>query len=309
MNTTVKGEENKGQPLKKKLRAYQWISIILLLLVGLLTYLVYDYRQLLNETSETAIMSQEENIELQSELDELIFEYTTIRNQYDSVLVEKDTKIQEMTQEIEKLIAQQHDYWRIRRQLDLLRDITQNYVREIDSLHTENRVLKAENVRMHDEIQRVSEQTAALSQTKVELEEKVEKAATLRAFQISAIGLRFAGFRNTERETNSARRVEQIRTCFTIAENPIAPSGTKNVYLRIADPYGDILRISDDDRYSFVFQDDTLQFTVSDTFNYQNTNMEMCLNWNKYEDLTPGQYIITVFTDDAVMGETLINLN
>ena len=309
INKTVDNNMKEKKSSKDSLRVFQFISILFLLIIGVLSYLLYDSYQSLDEKTDEVQLTLEENITLQTEFDGLLKDYTTVKHQYDSVLVDKDEQIQEMSKEIEQLLAQQADYWRIRRQLELLRDITQNYVREIDSLHTENRVLKAENVRMHDEIQRVTEETVVLSQTKVELEEKVEKAATLRAFQISATGLRFAGFSKRERETDKARRVEQIRTCFTIAENPIAPAGNKNVYLRIADPHGEILRISDDERYSFVFQEDTLQFSVSEDINYQNTNMEMCLNWNTHEELIPGQYIITLFTDDAVMGETLINLN
>ncbi len=308
MNKTVEANDAQGLKLKKKLKIFQWLSILLLLVIGGLSYLVIDIYQSLDKTEEAAEKSQLENIALQNELDELLYDYTIVKNQYDSVLVDKDERIQEMTKEIEQLLAQQADYWRIRRQLDLLRDITQTYVREIDSLHTENQVLKAENIRMHDEIQRVTEQTASLSQTKEELEEKVGKASTLRAFQISATGIRLAGFRGSERETDRARRVEKIKTCFTVAENPIAPAGSKNIYKRIAGPDDEILRLSDDDTYSFVFEEDTLQYSVHQSIDYQNRSVNMCLYWDVASELNPGQYIITLFTDDAIMGETLLNL-
>ncbi|MBS4012689.1 MAG: hypothetical protein KGZ97_02855 [Bacteroidetes bacterium] len=294
---------------KSKLKLYQWASFVMLLIIGLLTYMLIDTRQSLETTTTEKTLSQDENLQLKNELDSMIFEYTAIKLEYDSVLYDKDLVIQEKAKEINKLIAQQADYHRIRRQLDLLRDITQNYVREIDSLHTENKVLKAENVRMQDEIRTVVKQSEALTQTKQQLEEKVEIAAGLRAFQMSAIGTRTAGFRNTERETDKAKRVEKIKVCFVIAENPITQPGRKNVYMRIAAPNTEILRISDDDSYSFVFREETLQYSIKSHFDYNNKNIDMCLTWDKNKDFDPGQYLISIFTDDALMGETSLTLN
>ncbi len=306
---TNSGMESTNQEMKNKLILFQWASIVMLLIIGVLTYMLIETRQSLETTSTEKTLSQEENLQLKNELDSMIFEYTAVKLEYDSVLYDKDQIIQEKAKEINKLIAQQADYHRIRRQLDLLRDITQNYVREIDSLHTENKVLKAENVRMQDEIRTVVKQTEALTQTKQQLEEKVEIAAGLRAFQMSAIGTRTAGFRNTERETDKAKRVEKIKVCFMIAENPITQPGRKNVYMRIAAPNTEILRISDDDSYSFIFREDTLQYSIKSHFDYNNKNIDMCLTWDKNKDFDPGQYLISIFTDDALMGETSLTLN
>ncbi len=304
----TEGAENKSvEKLRKSNeRIYKWTILLLVLVIGVLTYfLVTETKDL----KEEVVLTQDQNTELKFELDSLVGEYTHVKHQYDSVLTDKDEVIQEKTREIEKLIAQQADYYRIRRQLNLLRDITQNYVREIDSLHTENKVLKAENIKMQDEIQRVTQQTETLSQTKTELEEQVEKAAGLRAFRLSATAIRLYGFRNRERETDKARRTDMIKICFTIAENPIAPAGEKNVYIRISGPDTEILRISDDDAYSFVYGSDTLQYSVKESFDYQNNNIDMCLYWDKSEDYEEGQYLISVFTDEDFLGETLLNLN
>ena len=130
------------------------------------------------------------NIELKAELNALLEEYNAIKYEYDSVLVFQDSIIQANAREIERLIAQQVDYRRIRRQLNLLREITQNYVREIDSLHAENRVLKAEKDVLQREVERYTQETRVLTQSKEDLEGKVEVASALRAFQISAQPIR-----------------------------------------------------------------------------------------------------------------------
>jgi hypothetical protein len=307
-NTNLETEKD-SKSFKRKLRLYQWASILMLLIIGLLTYMLIMTRQSLETTSTKVELTLEENLELQAELDSLLNEYTYVKHEYDSVLLDKDIKILEKAKEIEQLIAQQADYWRIRRQLNMLREITQNYVREIDSLHVENKVLKDENVRMQDVIHKAVRQTEELSQSKLALEEKVEMAATLRAFQINATAVRLAGFRKNERETDSAKKTEKIKVCFIVAENPITPAGIKNIYLRIAGPDSEILRFSDDDLYSFSFQGETLQFSTKSSIDYQNSNIEMCLYWEKTHDFVPGQYVISIFTNDALMGETYLTLN
>lgn len=293
--------ENKNE------KVYKGTILVLVIIIAVLTFMLITSRMSLKESTVENIAVTEKNLDLQNELDSLLLEYNMVKFEYDSILSDKDSIIQANAKEIQQLIAQQGDYNRIRRQLNLLRDITQNYVREIDSLHTENKVLKAENVKMQEEIHRVTQQTTQLTQSKVVLEEKIEMAATLRAYQINANALRLRG-RGREEETDRASRTDIIRVCFNVAENPVAQAGNRNAYVRIADPKGSILRLSDEMTHAFIHGQDTLQFSVKGQFNYTNQQTEMCLDWNKRAEFEPGIYQISIFTDANRMGETQLNL-
>ena len=303
--------ENQGSksPVKtgKNEMIYRITILVLGLFVVVLAVLWVTSRQTLKDVKHERQVAYELNQSLQFELDSVLDEYYQVRLEYDSILLDKDSIIQASAREIQGLIARQADYNRIRRQLNLLRDVTQNYVREIDSLYTENRVLKAENVQMREEIQLVRQRTTELAQDKEALESKVEVASTLRAYQIDPFPFRLRG-RDREHETDRASRVEQIRVCFLIAENPITPPGEYNVYLRIADPFGNILRYSDDPVYSFVHQGDTLQFSVRDSFNYQNSQLGKCLTWQRMDEFEPGMYSLSLYTDEFWLGETALEL-
>lgn len=308
-NKTNQPNSKSGNMTEKKANdsVYKGTILVLVIIIGVLTFLLITSRQSLKDVSSERTVATELNVELQDELNTLLAEYNVVKMEYDSVLTRQDSIIQANAREIQRLIEQQGDYHRIRRQLNLLREITQNYVREIDSLHTENRVLKAENIEMQQEIQRVTRQTTELAQTKQELEGKVEIASALRAFQISATPVRLRGS-NREEETDRARRTDRIRVCFTVAANPVAPSGNKNAFIRIAEPSGNILRISDADQYSFRYGNDTLQFSVRGQFNYQNMDQQVCLYWDKREEFEPGMYLVSIFTDNDRMGETQFSL-
>jgi len=297
--------ENKNNlsGLKQK-RLYEGLIILLILIIGALSVWLFTSRQDHTDQQKKATLLQSR---LQFELDSVLSHHNMIKLQFDSILVDKDSVIQVNAREINRLIAQMGDYSRIRRQLNLLREVTQSYVKEIDSLVQANQVLTAENVAMREEIQVTTARVDALQKEGVELRTKVEIASEIRGHSFTAEAIRI---RRTGREeaTDRASRAEQIRVCFDIAENPIAPAGTYRLFLRIADPNGNILRISDADYQSFIHQNDTLQFTATTSVNYQNKLINVCMVWQRTNELVPGTYLVSLYSEAAKLGETTLNL-
>ena len=298
--------ENQSQPAsdKRNERIYKGTIIVLLLIIGVLAVMLFTSRQSFKVEREAATVV---NLELQHELDSLMSEYNAVKLEYDSVLVDKDSIIMANAEEIQRLISSQADYYRIRRQLNMLQEVTQNYVRDIDSLVTINKVLKEENIAFQEEIQRATIRTTELEQDKEELSTKVEVASALRAYQLNAEAIRMRS-RGREEATDRASRAEQMKVCFTLGENPIATPRNYNVYLRIAKPDGSILRVSDDDAYSFIFEGDTLQYSAHAVVDYQNRDTDVCLYWQRMEEFEPGLYLISLFTNEYRLGESAINL-
>lgn len=296
-----------GEMKNRNENIYKGTIVALVIIIGVLTFMLVTSRMALNDMTTEKTVVYDHNLELQDELRSVLDEYNMVKMEYDSVLTTQDSIIQVNAREIERLIAQQGDYNRIRRQLNQLREITQNYVHEIDSLYTENRVLKAENVEMQQEIQRVTRRSNELTETAQVLEGKVEEAAALRAFSINASPIRVRGS-NREEETDRARRADRIKVCFTVAANPIASPGSKNAFVRIADPNGDILRMSDEDSHSFIIFGDTLQYTMRSQFNYTNDDTEVCLYWDKQKDFEEGMYLVSIFTNEFRLGESQFSL-
>lgn len=298
--------ENKSQSGfdKRNDRIYKGTIIVLLLIIGVLAVMLFTSRQSFKVERETATLL---NTELQQELDSLLADYNMVKMEYDSVLVDRDSIIMANANEIQRLIASQADYYRIRRQLNMLQEITQNYVRDIDSLVTINQVLKDENVAFRQEIQRATVRTTELEADREELASMVEVGAALRAYQFSAEAIRIRS-RGREEATDRASRAEQIKVCFSIAENPIARSGNINVYMRISGPDGAILRISDDDAYSFTHGGEVFQFSASTVVDYNNRETDLCLYWQRTSEFEPGMYVITLYTDEFRLGETALTL-
>lgn len=288
-------------------KIYRIAIIILVVIIAFLTFFLITSRKSLKEVTIEREFTEQMNMALQEELDSVLNEYNLTKLEYDSILIDKDSIIQANAQEIQQLIARQADYNRIRRQLNGLREITQNYVKDIDSLVTINQVLKEENVQIREEIREAQQRTTVLAKDKEELAGKVEVASTLRAYQVSGSAIRMRS-RDREQETDRAARAERLKVCYTLAENPIAPVGSYNVYVRIADPNGNILRTADSDDYAFVHEGDTLQYSLSESVNYQNEDLSSCLYWERTQEFEPGTYLISIFGDDVRLGDATVTL-
>lgn len=305
-NNQVQGQQgtDKKQKNDKIVRTVVWVLGALVILFGVLWFTTHRSLQEVRHEREVMV---ERNYGLQLELDSILDDYHNTRMEYDSILTEQDSIIQANADEIQDLIARQADYYRIRRQLSQLQEITQQYVQEMDSLYAENKVLREENVQMREEIQQVQRRTTELTEDKQQLESQVEMASGLRAYEIETTPFRIRG-RGRETETDRARRVEQLRVCFVIGENPITPAGEYNAYMRIADPAGNILRLSDGMSHAFIHHGDTLQFSVKEPFTYENKAKRQCLTWERTAEFEPGTYSIALFTEEYRLGETALTL-
>ncbi len=288
---------------KRQKRVYHGIIIFLLLLIIVLVWKLVTIKT----GVDTIIIEKEkamaESFELQSELDELLAEHERIKEEYGMLtdqLSEKDSLIMAQAKEIEVLINSQADYRRIKRQLDYLRSITQGYVSQIDSLYAVNQELYAENVEIRKDLQFEQQKSFELSKDKDDLEEQITSAAYLKAYNVNVKTLSVKGS-GKETETDRARRTDAIRVCFTLGENALVPSGTKDIYVRIARPDNLILTQGS---YSFLYKGERIQFTEKASIKYNKKSQNVCITYTRGDvELMPGSYHINIFADDNMIGE------
>lgn len=288
-------------PRDKKSR--NLILILLLIILGLAGGLILQLCSTRTKIEEKVM----ENLTLQSELDSLMNEHSIIKYEYGALtdsLKGKDSLIQANAQEIKKLIASQADYYRIKRKLELLRGITQGYVNTIDSLYTENKKLQDENLVLTQKYNEQVTISRQLEQDKTELSDKVTQASALKAYNITAEGIRYKSWGEGEKVTYKARRVDAVKICFTLSENPVAAPGNKTVYVRLARPDNVIVTQGNDDAYTFEYQGEKLNFSMKQDINYQNKAMDVCLDWEKVAEgpAMKGVYHVYIFVDGEEIG-------
>ena len=297
---------------EKKSGSKGWIILAILLLIIIVAILIWfvpmksKYVGLLGE-------KESQRIELQNELNELMMRHDSIKTEYgtlsDSLLV-KDSIILANAKEIQQLLNYKWEYRKVNKKLNMLREITQGYVHQIDSLFTVNRELKEENEKIREQYSREQDKSRQLIREKETLIDKVKEATALRAYNVVATGVRLTGS-GRERITDKAKKIERVKICFTLGENKLAEPGIKTVYIRILRPDNVVVTQKVGEDYSFNYQDQQLEYTTKKEVDYQNEDLYTCLFWtkkSKEESAMIGVYKVSVYTEGYLIGETSFEL-
>lgn len=291
---------------KSKNVGYKVIILILSIIILVLAWLLFTQKQI-----TTSVINEKEikTKVLQDDLNSLMNEHDSIKVEYAQLtdkLSTKDSMITNQANEIKKLIASQADYKKIKRKLEYLRNITQGYVHQIDSLYTVNKELKEENVAITHKYNKSQQSNIELQKDKQQLTEKVTLASVLKVSNISAIAIKTAN-NGKEKVTDKATRVDKIKICFTLLENPVAAGGIRTAYIRIARPDKKIIVLGNEDIYSFDFNGQKLQYTLKKDINYENKAQSVCMEWfkkDKSQDAMKGTYYVSIYVDNNMVGET-----
>ena len=280
--------------------------VALVIMIGRLSSVKNDLKDLEAE-------KEMQRIDFQAEVDSLMRVHNELKESYGELsaeLAEKDSIIQADAVEIKKLLDSQWDYNRVKKKLASLQEISQKYVRQMDSLYTVNRELVAENERIREEYQAERRENTNLTRQKEELTNKVNMASTMKIYSLKANPVYFKGG-NKETETNKANRAERIKIDFTLAQNDLVQAGTKVFYVRIADPTKSIICKGTGDEYSFVSNDETLQYTERVTVNYDNKEKDVRAYYIKPSGISmqPGYYFVDIYEQGGkLVGQTSFEL-
>ena len=264
-------------PLKK------WVvilGVVAFLSICLNIWLAFFAKPVLNTEY---IRAEYEKEALTSELDSLMAAHEQIKSQYGELseqLSEKDSIINANADEIKKLIASQADYRKIKKQLERLQKISQEYVAEMDRLYTENRELKEENTQVKESLNKSREENAAIQKDNEALNEKITTASVLTAYNFASKVV-YEKKNGEEVETDRATKARRFKVSCVLGENTLREAGSVNIYCRISLPgSGRVLCQGKGDAYSFMYNGEKLQYTMKSTVNYTGNSEKVNLVWN-----------------------------
>jgi hypothetical protein len=128
-----------------------------------------------------------------------------------------------------------------------------------------------------------------------ELELVVENASVVRAARIS-----FEFLNQRGRETSRSRRIDKIKTNFTLLENDLTEPGPRRVYLRIVRP--DEFPFTDG--RNFEYQEKTVLYTEHRDIIYENQDLLVSIFYDLEEGLILGKYTAEIYMDGFLIGES-----
>lgn len=298
----LKDNKDQGLPLPPTNKKPGLLIAIIVILSIILAFLIYFHFDQKSEMIEMKEFLTSEKDSLAKELSGLIYQYDTLKTSNDSMNIEIEVQQDKIKKLLSVRVSNAQKIRLYKKELSTLRLVMKSYIRQIDSLNTRNIELTTENISVRTQLKDVQNSNVELSKIKEELNSKVEMASILQAKNILAVSLNSKG-----KEKRKISKIDKIRTCFTLRENPIASPGEKEVFLRIIRPDKIVVTSSVENLFEFI--DKQLVYSAKRIVDYMNQDIDMCIYWNNDGQLIPGNYTIELYLDGSLIGNTSFVLN
>lgn len=272
---------------------------LLVVVLAVAVYMLLDTRKNLNlvssDLSEKTEWFRIEKDSLEGELRNIYFRYDTLETS--NLELQADMIMQQ--EKIDKLITiQKDDAYKIRmyrKEMETIRTVLRSYIVQIDSLNLQNQELQAENKQLKNTERRLNTEKEQLEKDKTQLEE-IKNLAT--ALQLSNINLVLLSKR--DKETSRIRTCTKVRVDFIIRANKVAPAGDKTISLRIIRP--DELVLGSPDLEMIELDGEQIPASSSRVITYENTDLPVSIFWNNDGEIVPGEHIVELYSEGALIG-------
>lgn len=276
------------------------VIVIILATMVVLNYLEKEELQEFYQTEMTA--AQEKLDELNIELDSKIQQIDSLGGDITELVKAKEELTAERDQLQRTRTANRQLIGRLRRKTEGYEELLKEKDKEIIRLKEVNEQLLTENTGLKEEANELNRNIVSLSQTKEQLEEKVEVASRLKAENIAVYSVARSG-----RERDGVlknRQLAQLKVTFNIGKNDVAPLAAKEIMIRVIDENEQVIFDVDKGSGSFILEGKETFYTASQDILFDNTGQELSFVYEKGSEYVPGTYKVEVFTDGYLMGAT-----
>ena len=285
-----------------------WLIAVVVTLLVAVAVLIIKIVQSTNTISgyrEEVTFVEEQKVKLEGELNNIIITYDSLKTENDSINIQLEAQ----QNYIKKLLKQKaSDVYKIKKyqdELGTLRKIMRSYIVQIDSLNTKNKELTEQNVQLSEKINKVQTDYHALTKEKEKLDETVALAQTLSTYSIVCEALKERTGRESK-PVDKADKTDLIRVCFTVRENKVANAGSKTIYMRIIRP--DDFVLAAEEAGLFENEGEMIAYSAKRDLEYDKNDIDMCIFWNRTEELIPGTYKVNLYAEGYQIGESTLTL-
>ncbi|OYD41331.1 hypothetical protein PZ892_14610 [Sphingobacterium sp. WM] len=186
-----------------------------------------------------------------------------------------------------------------------LKDQVSKMKDDVTALKIKNQLLAETNSQLDKQVKESEIKTNHLISERNELTDKIAKASSIKVSNVHINGIEEKRNGSLENE-NKAKRIDRLQIDFTIADNPLASMGKKEIYVRIINPKGNLIANSED---LFLVHGEKLQYTFKESIEFNNNGQEYQFMWSDpNHKFQKGAYTILLYADDAIMGRSSVVL-
>lgn len=280
--------------------------LLVLFVLGFVGLGVWSY-QTFQENEDIKVALTDEKEEIQNELQNIEKEYALEidkGNALSADLVNARNRITRLVDSVSKLKGDVKVIAVLRRELANIkkeRDMLQD---KINTLEIVNQMLTMANdstrAALNDQVLKTQDQSATIEN----LNSNVARAAALVPTNFKPVGviLRSSG---KQKENDRARRVDDIKVCFTLPENPLAATGVASYFLQVIDPENNVMG----ENKTKDFDGQQLTYSKVVQFNYKGKELDICELVGLNEDnIVKGRYRINLYNGPVRVSNGEITL-
>ncbi|WP_140937789.1 hypothetical protein [Sphingobacterium lumbrici] len=172
-------------------------------------------------------------------------------------------------------------------------------------LKLQNDMLVRENELLSSEVRERAQHIEEITLKNKDLNDKVNIASSIKVSNIQVNGIEISRRGNIEIETKS-KRVDELQIRFTIADNPLAVEGNKDIFIRVIDPQGNLIANPNN---VFYIHGDKLQYSTKKSIHFTNRGEEYQFLWKDgSRGFKKGAYTVLLYADNAIMGRSSVVL-
>lgn len=272
-------------------------GVLAVALIALSIYTIKFY----NEEKENKEILRKEKAVIEDELNELIVKYDEAIEEneiMDQDLVNARDRISRLLDSVKDNEANLVLISRYRREIGNLKEEKNRLFRVVDSLSAQNQKLSTSLDSTSVALDQRTRLADSLQTTNQSLSTKVDKASRLKITSLSGEGVIVRNSGKLVQNDNN-RRVDQIRTCFTLTANDLAQAGEKNMYVQVYNPENELVG----DEIVVQHEGGTMVYSAASKVFYENDELDVCILANTDEDkLLEGNYKVYVYNDAMLLG-------
>ena len=299
---TQSQQSNKGS---NTLKIIIGALILALIALGAWTYSL----QTANEGTVETMTN--EKTEIQNELAMLRSDYDTEiakGNELSDELIEARDRIIEMQKQISTLEPNVAALKNVRRELGILKNERETLRARVAMLEKDNAklVVKVDSTNqvLSNEMANSAMKSSRIDSLNTTVRSDREKAGLLipTNFSLKGMIIRSSG---KEIENDKARRVDDLKVCFTLPTNAFAKTGVSSFYLQVINPENNVLGL----KKKVQLDSESLTYSKIVQFNYKGAELDICeLVGADEEEIIKGTYRVNLFNGNKRVSSSELSL-
>ena len=219
--------------------------------------------------------------------------------------------------EIAVLLKDRNKLGQARKEIASMKSKMEGYLAEIEQMKAQNAELTNSNQQLaveKDELftnlqtkvvenTQLQEARAMLVSQNTELSHSVKVGSAIKVKDLKVEGLKVRS-NGKVKGKSTAKKVDQLKICFTTLPNDVVKPGTEEFQVRIINPRGETMAIEDLGSGIIVNEKtgEEVRFTQNAQTDYNNDEQHLCLTWHPTVPFDAGKYLVEVYNKGYLSG-------